>query len=210
MALVIAVAQQKGGAGKSTLAANLAVALAEQDGVRVALLDTDPQGSLARWHELRAKHAKATPLHFLAQAGWRVGSALDTLLRKAGIVVIDTPPHVGTDARAAIRAADLVLVPLQPSLPDLWASDRTVEYAAAERRRWTFVMNRMPASGRLRDVVLGEIARRGAPVSGHMLGNRSAFATAFAMGLGVTEAAPRSPAAAEIRALAASLPRPGR
>jgi chromosome partitioning protein len=206
MALVIAVAQQKGGAGKSTLAANLAVALAESGG-RAALLDADPQGSLARWHDLREKQPKAAPLAFLAQAGWRVGTALDKLRREAEFVVIDTPPHVETDARAVIRAADLVLVPLQPSLPDLWASDRTVEFAAAERRRWMYVMNRMPASGRLRDVVLGEVARRGAPVSAHMLGNRSAFATAFAVGLGVTEAAPKNPAAAEIRALAASLPR---
>lgn len=209
MAFVIAVAQQKGGAGKSTLAANLAAALAGA-GAATALLDTDPQGSLARWHEIRAGQPKAAPLRFLAQAGWRVGTALDTLRRGAEFVIIDTPPHVETDARAVIRTADLVLVPLQPSLPDLWASDRTVEFATAEKRRWLYVMNRMPASGRLREVVLGEIARRGAPVSEHMLGNRSAFATAFAIGLGVTEASPKNPAAAEIRALAASLPRAAR
>lgn len=209
MAFVIAVAQQKGGAGKSTLAANLAVALAE-GGARAALLDTDPQASLARWMELRAKRPKALPLPFQAQAGWRVAGALDRLRREADTVVIDTPPHVETDARAVIRAADLVLVPLQPSLPDLWASDKTVEFAMGERRDWLYVMNRMPASGRLREVVLAEIARRGAPVADAMLGNRSAFATAFAMGLGVTEASPRNPAAAEIRALAASLPRGGK
>jgi len=204
MAFVIAVAQQKGGAGKSTLAANLAVAMA-QDGQRVALLDTDPQGSLARWFALRGKLPRAAPLDFDAPAGWRASGTLDRVRRSADVVLIDTPPHVETEARLVIRAADLILVPLQPSLPDLWASDATVELARKEGREWMFVMNRMPASGRLRDVVLGEVQRRGAPVAAHMLGNRSAYAMAFAQGLGVTEATPRNPAAAEIRALAASL-----
>ncbi|MBY0339123.1 MAG: ParA family protein [Acetobacteraceae bacterium] len=204
MAVVIAVAQQKGGAGKSTIAANLAVALA-QAGHRAALLDTDPQKSLERWNALRQQRPKAVPLDFHAPAGWRVTGTLDRLRRAAEMVVVDTPPHVETDARLVIRAADLVLVPLQPSLPDLWASDATVELAEKEKRRWAYVLNRMPASGRLRDVILAEIARRGAPVFEPHLGNRSAYPAAFAQGLGVTEASPRNPAAAEIAALASAL-----
>jgi chromosome partitioning protein len=210
MALVIAVAQQKGGAGKSTLAANLAVALAEA-GHRTALLDTDPQASLARWHALREARPKAVPLDFQAPAGWRVSATLDRLRRGTDVVLVDTPPHVETDARMVMRAADLILVPLQPSLPDLWAADATIAFAEKEKRPWRYVMNRMPASGRLRDIVLAELARRSAPVAEQMLGNRSAYAAAFAQGLGVTEASPRNPAAAEIRELASSLaPRKGK
>lgn len=202
MALVITVAQQEGGAGKSTLAANLAIALGEAGG-RVALLDTDPQGTLARWQALRG--ADAPPPGFEAPAGWRVQAALDRHRRTADFVVIDTPPHAETESRLAIRAADLVLVPLQPSLPDLWASEATVKLAEAERRAYRMVLNRMPPTGKLRDAILGELARRGAPVLEERLGNRSAYAAAFALGQGVTESEPRGAAAAEMRALAAAL-----
>jgi chromosome partitioning protein len=201
MAFVIAVAQQKGGAGKSTLAANLAVALLEHG--PVTLLDTDPQQSLARWHNIRGEG----PLGFEAPAGWRVTGALDRLRRLPGFVVMDTPPHVESDARLAIRAAQHVLIPLQPSLPDLWASEATIKLAEAEKRPWHYVLNRVPPQGRVRDVVMEELERRKAPLLAEALGNRAAFSAAFATGQGVTEAAPRSAAAAEVRALASSLRR---
>lgn len=202
MAFIIAVAQQKGGAGKSTLASNLAVALL-QGSKRVALLDTDPQASLTRWHALRPETAPR--LIFEAPSGWRVTGALDKLRRDTDFIVMDTPPHADTDSRIAIRAADLVLIPLQTSLPDLWASEATIALAEAEKRQHRLVLNRLPASGRLRDVVLAELTRRKAPVMAQSLGNRSAYAAAFALGQGVTESAARSPAAEEIRALTAAL-----
>ena len=202
MAFTIAVAQQKGGAGKSTLASNLAVALL-QGGKRVALLDTDPQASLTRWHALRPD--TASKLAFEAPSGWRVTGALDKLKREMDFIVLDTPPHADSDSRIAIRAADLVLIPLQPSLPDLWASEATIALAEAEKRTHRLVLNRLPASGRLRDVVMAELARRKAPVMAEALGNRSAYAAAFALGQGVTESAARSPAADEIRALVSAV-----
>lgn len=202
MAFVIAVAQQKGGAGKSTLAANLAVVLGE-DGP-VTLLDTDPQQSLARWHAIRVAQGHV-PLAFDTPSGWRIGTALDGLRRAGGHVVLDTPPQVDADAARALRAADLVLVPLQPSLPDLWASEAMVALAEKEKRPWRYVLNRVPPNSRVADVVLEELQRRKAPVLEARLGNRAAFATAFATGQGVTEAQPRSAAAAEVRLLASSI-----
>lgn len=202
MAVIIAVAQQKGGAGKSTLAANLAVALGE-GGKQVVLLDIDPQQSLVRWHGLRAEGA--AHLGFEAPSGWRLPGAIDRHRRDADYVILDTPPHADTDARTAVRAADLVLIPLQPSLPDLWAAEATIKLAEDERKPYRIVLNRMPPTGRLRDVVTAELDRRKAPVMKETLGNRSAFATAFALGLGVTESSPRSLAAGEVKALASSL-----
>lgn len=205
MAFVVAIAQRKGGAGKSTLAANLAAAAAGT-GLSVALLDTDPQQTLTRWAALRAKAGpRASVLDFEAPAGWRVPAQLEKLRRSHDMVFIDTPPHADTDARIAIRGADLVLVPLQPSHADLWAMDATLELAAGEKRRAVVVLNRAPAQGKLLAQIVAELQRRGLAVLEPALGNRTGIATAFAAGLGVTEAAPRSVAAAEVHGLAAAL-----
>ncbi len=208
MAVVITVAQQKGGAGKTTLAANLAVALAMgPEGARkVALLDADPQKSLARWQELRgARGRNGVAIDFVAVAAWRIGIELERIARAHDVVVIDSPPQIDTDARQAVRAANLVLVPLQPSPPDLWAAEGTLKLAASERRPARLVLNRAPAGVRLRAAIESEIAARGLPVLAAVLGNRAAFASSFALGSSVLEAAPRSVAAAEMAALAAEV-----
>jgi len=205
MAFVIAVAQRKGGAGKSTLAANLAAAAAGS-GKRVALLDTDPQQTLARWAELRGRAGpRAAVLDIEAPAGWRVPAALERLRRTHDWVVLDTPPHADTDARIAIRGADLVLVPVQPSVADIWAMDATLELARGEKRPVVIVLNRVPSQGRVLAETLATLQARKLPVLPASLGNRTGFAAAFALGLGVTEAAARSIAADEVHAVSAAL-----
>lgn len=205
MAFVVAVAQQKGGAGKSTVAANLATALAA-GGHRVALLDSDPQHSLVRWDAARRRHpGRAAPLRFESPTGWRLPGLLATLRREQDFIVLDTPPHAETDARLAIRAADLVLMPLQPSAADLWASEATLALAAAEKRPLAALLNRVPPQSGPRQRVTAALAARQVRLLEVTLGNRQGFATAFEDGLAVTEAAPRTVAAAEVRALAAAI-----
>jgi chromosome partitioning protein len=204
MAVVITVAQQKGGTGKTTLAANLAVALAQTR--RVAVLDIDPQKSLGRWHNLRrARSQQAAALAFSDVSGWRLPTELARLKREHDVVLIDSPPQLDTDARVAVRAADLVLVPIQPSMPDVWAAEGTLQLAADERRPAHLMFNRAPAASKLRDTIAADVTSRRLPLLQSALGNRAGFAHAFAAGLGVTEAAPRSTAAAELRALLAEL-----
>ncbi|MBO1073968.1 AAA family ATPase [Roseomonas marmotae] len=205
MAFVVAVAQRKGGAGKSTLAATLATTLAAE-GRRVALLDTDPQKTLARWWSERASAGpRARPMSFEDPSGWRLTSTIERMGRAHDVVVLDTPPHADTDARIAIRAADVVLVPLQPSPADLWAMEGTLALAKEERRPAVLVLNRVPSNGRLREQIAKELQRRDLPLLEPGLGNRTAFASAFALGLGVVEGAPRSTAAEEARAVTAAV-----
>ena len=204
MVVVITVAQQKGGTGKTTLAANIAAAFAPSR--RVALLDVDPQKSLRRWHSLRRERLEqAAALAFCDVSGWRLPAELERLKRDHDMVLIDSPPQLDTDARVAIRAADIVLVPIQPSLPDVWAAESTLRLAADERRQAHLMFNRTPPASKLRDAITADVTGRRLPLLRSTLGNRAGFAHAFAAGLGVTEAAPRSTAAAELRALLAEL-----
>ena len=200
---IITIAQQKGGAGKTTLVASLAAAWAATR--RLTIIDIDPQHSLARWHGLRAARKSAPAITLAEIAGWRLAGELDKLRRNADIILIDSPPQIDTDARQAVRAADLVLVPIQPSPPDLWAAEGTFGLAKAEKRRLAIVLNRAPATGKLRSMVEADIAKLGHHLLPTVLGNRTGFATAFAQGLGVTETAPRSRAAEELRSLMADI-----
>lgn len=195
---VITIAQQKGGAGKTTVAAHLAVALS-QKGRRVAIIDIDPQGSLTHWHSIREERFGEgyTGLTFAAVSGWRVASEVSRLKKMHDYIVIDSPPHTETEARTAIRAADLLIIPVQPSPTDLWASKATVELARTENVPVRVLMNRVSANSRLAATISAELT----DLAKTMLGNRVAFAASLLEGRCATEADPSSPAALEIKAL---------
>lgn len=195
---VITIAQQKGGAGKTTLAVHLAVSLMQR-GYRIAVIDTDPQGTLSRWHQLREEvlgKDKAC-LQFSSTSGWRVGSEVSRLRRTSDIILIDSPPHVETDARTAIRSADFALVPVQPSPADLWATEGTLRFCKAERIPFRIVFNRVNPNARLTEMIREELGDSVLSI----LGNRVVFASALLEGKGVTETAPHSAAAEEIEVL---------
>ncbi len=201
--LVITIAQRKGGAGKTTLAAQLATAWLRR-GARVALLDIDPQASLAAWVDLRRARlgAGGVGFDFAALPGWRAAQWIEDRARDAELVVIDGPPHAETEARIAVRAAGLVLVPVQPSPLDLWASEATLAMVREERRRALVVMNRVPPRSGLTERVAADLAAAGATIAATRIGNRVALVRAMASGLGVVESPGASAAAAEITALA--------
>ena len=202
---VITIAQQKGGTGKTTLSIHLAVACLEQD-KSVALVDLDPQASLTRWYRHRVSGFGETDgLTHRQISGWRVGAELEKLKREYDIVLLDNPPHAETDLKIAIRGADLLLVPVQLSPADLWAMQATLDLAASEHTEALLIYNRVPPRGRSSQEVREMIERGDVPAADTQLGNRIAFSASLMSGLGVTEFAPRSSAAAEISDLAHEL-----
>ncbi|MBB3065931.1 ParA family partition ATPase [Limibacillus halophilus] len=202
-ATVITVAQQKGGAGKTTLAAHLAVAFTRV-GKKVAVVDIDPQQSLTMWYRLREQQLGDAGAGLLVNQvkGWRTRNEVDKLAASHDVVLIDSPPHAETEARVAVRAADLVVIPVQPSPMDVWATRPTLEMAAGEKVPVLLVLNRVPPRANLTDEMLAEMKAFGAQVAKSRVGNRVVFAAALAEGRAVNEVQPSSKAAKEIAALA--------
>ena len=203
-AKILAVAQQKGGAGKTTIAVQLGVWWASKRR-KVTLLDVDPQGSMKAWHALRSESGIAGSPFASDVSGWKLSSEIDRLKSENDFIIVDTPPHAETDARVAVRAADLILVPVQPSPMDWWATRPTIDIAAREKTRALLVLNRLPARGKLADAIRAKIGAEGLPLAAASLGNRSAFAVSMMEGRGVAEVQPKGTAAAEIAALAAEI-----
>lgn len=204
---IITIAQQKGGSGKTTLAANLALALLAA-GKTVAILDTDPQGSLGRWFMTRAERFgddEEPDLGFRTASAWGARYEARELARRHDFVLIDTPPKMGIDGRPAIEAADLVLIPVTPSPVDLWATEPTIEMAIDRGRPILLVLNRAARRARLTGEMQTAIGELGGEMSPNVVGNRILFAESMGDGAGVIETRPSSPASDEIRALGAEI-----
>lgn len=199
MGHVITIAQQKGGSGKTTLAANLAVAFARA-GRSVALIDTDPQGSLGRWFMLRAEILGEPDMEFSTASAWGVSYESGKLRKSHDIVIVDTPPKADADLRPALRAADLVLVPVAASHVDLWATEGVLDLVAREGGRALIVLNRIKAGTRLAEEVAAAAAATAA-IAAAQLGQRIAYAETLGQGRAVAEGS-KSAAQAEIATLA--------
>ncbi|GGE49949.1 ParA family partition ATPase [Actibacterium pelagium] len=200
---IITVAQQKGGSGKTTVTANLAVAFVRQ-GLRVALLDTDPQGSLGRWFMTRIEGMDTPDMEFSTSSAWGVSYETTKLAREFDIVLVDTPPKADSDLRHALRAGDMVLVPVASSHVDLWATEGVLELAERAGTGVAVVMNRTRPGTRLSAEVSEAAADMSLNVMDTALANRVIYAETLGQGQGVQEVR-KTPAREEIDALAAEV-----
>jgi chromosome partitioning protein len=197
---VVALVTQKGGTGKSSLAVALAVA-AQERGLKVALVDTDPQGTATEWSKRRQTEApEVLPLE------WSALSTRLKALERAGhdLVLIDTPGANGPATAAAIRDAHLCLLPVRPSVADIEAAKPTIRDLNERQKAFAFVLNQCPVGGRThRTSNAFRALQLVSSVAEASLAMRADHMDALACGLGVTEHSPRGKAAEEVRALLA-------
>src|SRR5215472_19304152 len=195
--LVVVMAAQKGGCGKTTLCGHLAVEAENTGSGPVAIIDTDPQGSLSQWWNARSAE---TPQ--FAKVGARdLESALGHLKRSGiSLVLIDTPPAISESIAQVIAHADLVLIPTRPSPHDLRAVGATVDIAERHGKPVIFVINAATARARITSESAVALSQHGtvAPVTIH---HRVDFAASMIDGRTVGEVVPDSQSAREVTEL---------
>jgi chromosome partitioning protein len=193
--MTIAVVVQKGGAGKTTLAINLAAA-AEQAGHVALIIDTDPQASACEWASWR----KGVPPEVIDSAPPRLAAKIAQARGQgATFIVIDTPPHADAAASKAVEAADMVLIPCRPSAFDLAAIRTTGQLVKLHGKPAALVFTAGPARApKIYADATALVESFGINVCPHIVADRAAFRHASAAGQSVFEFEPNGRAAAEI------------
>jgi chromosome partitioning protein len=190
---VLAFVSQKGGAGKSTLAASIA-ALAARQGISTAVIDLDPQASISAWHTVRDSEDIE-----LVQCHPPQLAATVAKLKKAKcqLVIIDTAPHNSSAAANAIEVADFTVIPVRPSAFDLAAAQETFNLLRHKQSKGGAVLNAAPPGKTAEQQAVDFIEAMGVSVLGKV-GHRVAFQHAVSAGMGPTEYDSGSQAAAEV------------
>lgn len=192
---IIVIASRKGGVGKTTLSAHLAVAAEQSHPGKVALLDFDPQGSLTWW----AKHRAATTPRFDSIEESALSAHL-AALRKNGteLVIIDTPPVESTWVTQLINRADLVVIPTRASPLDIQAVGNTMLAAQHAHTNLVWVLNGVSSRSGIADAVAAEL-RRFAPLAPSYVHERTDYVMAMGQGKTVLETRPSGVSAREVR-----------
>ena len=199
---VITISQQKGGTGKTTLAVHLALAFIKYHNLKVAIIDTDPQGSLGKWFMIRTeKKLSNDNLTFKTASLWGAQYESKSLKKDHDIVIIDTPPKIESDARPSIESADLVLIPVAASHVDFWATGAIVEIAKKANKKILIQINRSSQRSKLIIKTNEFIKSLNLSATKTIIGNRQIFAASMGEGKTAVEKQKKGNAVEEIKQL---------
>ena len=199
---VITISQQKGGTGKTTLAVHLALAFIKYHNLKVAIIDTDPQGSLGKWFMIREeKKISNDNLTFKTASLWGAQYESKSLKKDNDIVIIDTPPKIESDARPSIESADLVLIPMAASHVDFWATGAIVEIAKKANKKILIQINRANQRSKLISKTNDFIKSLNLSATKTIIGNRQIFTASMGEGKTAVEKQKKSIAVEEIKQL---------
>ena len=203
---VITISQQKGGTGKTTLAVHLAMAFIKYHNLKVAIIDTDPQGSLGKWFMIRSERKVSNEnLTFKTASLWGAQYESKTLKKDHDIVIIDTPPKIESDARPSIEAADLVLIPMAASHVDFWATGAIVEIAKKANKKILAQINRSSQRSKLIDKTKDFIKSLDLQSTDTIIGNRQIYTSSMGEGKTAVEKQRKGNAVDEIKKLSGQI-----
>ena len=203
---VITISQQKGGTGKTTLAVHLAMAFIKYHNLKVAVIDTDPQGSLGKWFMIRTENKVSNEnLTFKTASLWGAQYEAKTLKNDHDIVIIDTPPKIESDARPSIEAADLVLIPMAASHVDFWATGAIVEIAKKANKKILAQINRSSQRSKLIDKTKDFIKSLDLQSTETIIGNRQIYTSSMGEGKTAVEKQRKGNAVDEIKKLSGQI-----
>ena len=199
---VITISQQKGGTGKTTLAVHLAVAFIKYHGLKVAIIDTDPQGSLGKWFMIREERKVSNEnLTFKTASLWGAQYESKTLKNDHDVVIIDTPPKIESDARPSIEAADLVLIPMAASHLDFWATGAIADIAKKANKKILVQINRSSQRSKLINKTNDFIKSLDLSSTKTIIGNRQIYTSSMGEGKTAVEKQKKGSAVEEIKNL---------
>ena len=174
---VLTIANRKGGAGKSTCAAHLAIE-AKKAGLKTILIDMDPQKTLEGWWQ---KREEDNP-YLLDTTATDLPNSIENLASKSfDLCIIDTPGDAGENARAGIRAADLVVIPSKPTSPDLTAIGRTISMVEENKKNFAFIVTQGAIRTKATLQAVSVLSQFGA-VAPAPISNRVSYANAMGTG----------------------------
>lgn len=199
MGKIIAFANQKGGSGKTTLSANLAVLWANSN-YKVAVIDADAQKSLSYWLEARKKYygEEPTGINSYPFDARNLNEDLKMIKSKYDFIIIDSPPSITFETIQIVKHSNIVYVPVQPSPLDLMATIPFLNITKQEKKKTTVILNRVMPRAKLTEAMIMRLRYAGAKIARSRISGKIIYAETFNVGRGVVDISVVSDASKEI------------